>query len=62
MFAEICAQLLRNIPLSNNTVSRWIADISEDLEEELMEKLRHKHFSVQTDKATDCSGNGHLIV
>jgi hypothetical protein len=29
------------IPLSNNTGSRWIVDISEDLEEELMEKLRH---------------------
>jgi hypothetical protein len=30
MFGEKCAQQRRNIPLSNDTVSRRIADVSED--------------------------------
>jgi DNA replication protein DnaC len=58
---EKCTQQLHNIPLSNNTVSQWIAVISEDLVEQLIEKLRHKSFLVQTDEATDCSGIGLLI-
>jgi hypothetical protein len=41
MFGEKCVQQLHNIPLSNNTVSQRIADISEDLEEQLIEKLRN---------------------
>jgi hypothetical protein len=61
MLGEKCAQQLHNIPLSYNTVSRQISDISEDFEEQLMEKLRRNHFAVQIDEATDCSGVAHLI-
>jgi hypothetical protein len=61
MFSEKCAQPLRNVPLSSNTASRRIADISEDLEELLIERLRNQRFSVQTDEATACSGSGHSI-
>jgi hypothetical protein len=31
MIIEECTQQLHNIPLSNNTVSEWMTDISEDL-------------------------------
>jgi hypothetical protein len=61
MFSEKCAQQLRNIPLSNNTVSRRFADISEGLEEQMIEKVRNKRCSMQIDKAIDCSVIGHLI-
>jgi hypothetical protein len=61
MFSEKCAQQLCNKPISNNTVSGRIADISEDSEEQLIEKLRNKRFSIQIDEVTDCSGIGHLI-
>jgi hypothetical protein len=44
MFSQKCGQHFRNIPLSNNTVSQWTADILEDLEEQLIEKLRNKRF------------------
>jgi hypothetical protein len=53
MFGEECTQQFRNIPLLHNTVSRRIANISEDLEEQLIEKLRNKRFSVYTGEATD---------
>jgi hypothetical protein len=45
MFREKCAQQLRDVPLSNCTVSRWIADISEGLQQLLIEKLRSELFS-----------------
>ncbi|GFV17009.1 hypothetical protein TNCV_2475761, partial [Trichonephila clavipes] len=39
--------------LSNDTVSRRIDDISEDVEQQLFGKLRDKLFSIQLDEATD---------
>jgi hypothetical protein len=38
MFGQKCAQQLRIILLSNYMVSQWIADTSEALEEQLIEK------------------------
>jgi hypothetical protein len=55
-FAKKCTLQLCNIPLSNNTVSRRISGISEDLEEQLIEKLIKQRFSIQTEEVTDCSG------
>jgi hypothetical protein len=43
------------------SVSRGIANISEDFEEQLTEELRNKRFPIQTDEMTDFSGIGHLI-
>jgi hypothetical protein len=40
MFGEKCAQQFRNISLSNNTISLWIPDITEDFDEQLIEELR----------------------
>jgi hypothetical protein len=60
MFGEKCAQEPHNIPLWNNTVSRHISDILEDLEEPLIEKLRNKRFLMEIGEAT-YSGIGHLI-
>jgi hypothetical protein len=61
MFGEECAQQLRNIQLTDNTISQQIDDMLEDFEEQLIEKLRNKYFSIQIDKATDSSGTGLLI-
>jgi type II secretory pathway component PulK len=55
MFGRKCAQQLRNIPLSINMVSEQTADVSVDLELQLIEKLRNKRFSVQIEEVTDCS-------
>jgi hypothetical protein len=58
---EKCAQQLRNIPLSNKMASRRIAEISEGLEGQLIEKIRNKSVSIQNDETTDYNSIGHLI-
>jgi hypothetical protein len=40
------------IPLSNNTVSRRIDEMGEDVEEQLVNKLKTKTFSLQIDEST----------
>jgi hypothetical protein len=49
MFGKKMSQQLSNVPISNYVVSRRIADISEDSEEELIEKVRNKRFAIHTD-------------
>ncbi|GFU91207.1 uncharacterized protein TNCV_4925371 [Trichonephila clavipes] len=50
-----------SIPLSNDTVSRRIDDIAEDVEQQLFGKLRDKLFSIQLDEATDSNKDAHFI-
>ncbi|GFW85421.1 zinc finger BED domain-containing protein 5 [Trichonephila clavipes] len=50
-----------HLPLSNDTVSRQIDDIAEDVEQQLFGKLRDKSFSIQLDEATDSNKDAHFI-
>ncbi|GFX45569.1 zinc finger BED domain-containing protein 5 [Trichonephila clavipes] len=50
-----------HLPLSNDTVSRQIDDIAEDVEQPLFGKLRDKSFSIQIDEATDSNKDAHFI-
>ncbi|GFU40053.1 zinc finger MYM-type protein 6 [Trichonephila clavipes] len=61
MFGDDFAKELQSIPLSNDTVSRRIDDISEDVEQQLFGKLRDKLFSIQLDEATDSNKDAHFI-
>ncbi|GFT10767.1 zinc finger BED domain-containing protein 5 [Trichonephila clavipes] len=61
MFGDNLANELQSIPLSNDTVSRRIDDISEDVEQQLFGKLRDKLFSIQLDEATDSNKDAHFI-
>uniref|UniRef100_A0A667Z2X6 HAT C-terminal dimerisation domain-containing protein n=1 Tax=Myripristis murdjan TaxID=586833 RepID=A0A667Z2X6_9TELE len=60
---EKSAEKLKCIPLSNNTVSRRIHDISENLEEQLVSRLKAAgDFSIQLDESTDVSDCASLLV
>ncbi|GFV74681.1 SCAN domain-containing protein 3 [Trichonephila clavipes] len=61
MFGDNFAKELQSIPLSNDTVSRRIDDIAEDVEQQLFDKLRDKLFSIQLDEATDSNKDAHFI-
>ncbi|GFY35313.1 protein FAM200B [Trichonephila clavipes] len=61
MFGDNFAKELQSIPLSNDTVSRRIDDIAEDVEQQLFGKLRDQLFSIQLDEATDSNKDAHFI-
>ncbi|GFV56178.1 SCAN domain-containing protein 3 [Trichonephila clavipes] len=61
MFGDNFAKELQSIPLSNDTVSRRIDDIAEDVEQQLFGKLLDKLFSIQLDEATDSNKDAHFI-
>ncbi|GFT99770.1 zinc finger BED domain-containing protein 5 [Trichonephila clavipes] len=61
MFGDNFAKELQSIPLSNDTVSRRLDDIAEDVEQQLFGKLRDKLFSIQLDEATDSNKDAHFI-
>ncbi|GFT05923.1 SCAN domain-containing protein 3 [Trichonephila clavipes] len=61
MLGDNFAKELQSIPLSNDTVSCRIDDIAEDVEQQLLGKLRDKLFSIQLDEATDSNKDAHFI-
>lgn len=61
MFGESYAKQLRQIPLADNTVGRRIDDISEDLCNQLVSRMRTSKFAIQINKATDVTKDAHLI-
>lgn len=61
IFEDNLAQQLISIPLSNDTVSRRILDIYEDLNEQLLEKLKNNVFGLQFDEVTNKHRQSYLL-
>jgi hypothetical protein len=61
MLGEAAAKQLMNIPLSDTTINRRILDVAEDINDQLIDKLKGKDFSLQLDEATDNNNDGYLI-
>ena len=62
MLGPDAANVLSKVPMSDNTVKRRIDDMSDDIEQQLTEKLQVSGtFSLQVDESTDISGAAQLL-
>ena len=57
MIGESAAQKLKAVPLSNNTISRRIDKISDDINDQLVAKMSGNEFSLQLDEVTTSTSN-----
>ncbi|GBP32610.1 Zinc finger BED domain-containing protein 5 [Eumeta japonica] len=62
MLDEKSAKHLSTVPLSNDTVSRRIHDLTSYVKQELVERLQKTRFALQMDKSTDVVGLPILLV
>ncbi|XP_063766104.1 protein FAM200A-like [Eleginops maclovinus] len=61
MVSEECANKLKTIPLSDNTIGRRIGEMANDVKDQLMAKLQTVLFSLQIDETTDVTNDAQLL-
>ena len=57
IIGESATQKLKAVSLSNNTISRRIDKILDDINDQLVAKIRGNEFSLQLDEATTSTSN-----
>uniref|UniRef100_A0A667WR08 DUF4371 domain-containing protein n=1 Tax=Myripristis murdjan TaxID=586833 RepID=A0A667WR08_9TELE len=63
MFGKEFGNKVKAVPLSNDTVKRRVEDLSDDIQSQLLDRLRPcPQFSIQLDEATDIACAAELIV
>lgn len=61
MLGKTAAKQLMYVPLSDTTISRRILDSAKYINDQLIDKLKGKDFSLQLDEATDNNNVDHLL-
>jgi len=62
VLGQSAASKMKYIPLSNDTVERWISDMAEDTEKQLTAKINKSVlFGLQLDESTDIQNNSILL-
>ena len=51
-----------HIPLSTSTITRWIDEIAEDIEAELLERIESPWYTIQVDKSTNVDNKAMMLV
>ena len=59
---EAAASKLQRVLLSNDTVTRRIIGMSDDIECQMLEKIKASYYSIQLDESTDISNAALLLV
>lgn len=62
MFDEKAAKVIDTIPLSNDTISRRIGELAENVKATLISRIKSTKFSLQMDESTDVAGLAILMV
>ena len=57
-----CTKKLKQIPLSNNTISKRIDEISNDVKAHLFARLKQTYFAIQLNESTDIASQAQLLV
>ena len=57
-----CTAKLKEIPLSNNTISRRLGEMSSDIKAQVLERLKQTYFTIQLDESPDIASQAQLLV
>ena len=61
IIGEAAASKLQRVSLSNDTVTRRIVEMSDDIECQMLEKIKASYYSIQLDESTDISNSALLL-